>query len=426
MASIRKRNNTYQITVSCGRDIHGKKIIQTTTYTPTATTPRRAEKEVEAFAQEFEDKVRNGLVLEGDKITFVDFMKRWEIDYAAEHITTSTLEGYQTLAKLYLMPSIGNIKISKIKAPHLNKIFKEMSIAGKSHSTIRKVYAVASSIFTRAYKWSVIDENPVNRVELPTRGEKSAMQCFTVEQAQIFLNALTRSYSTEYKAHTRIHENGKQYTVRDYTEHRGISQQLQLFYTLALFGGFRRGELIALTWADVDFENRTISITKAATTTRQDGQTVKPPKTSSGNRRVSLPASCFSLLQNWYTEQKRFAQENKNAWKGKTGKQYNENYVFIQDDGQMMHLSTPTHRFRQILEAHNRTARPDEQLPLIRLHDLRHTSASLLIAENVDIKTVSSRLGHSDTSLTLNVYVHTYDTLDKRAAETLDSLLTAQ
>jgi integrase len=112
-------------------------------------------------------------------------------------------------------------------------------------------------------------------------------------------------------------------------------------------------------------------------------------------------------------------------WIGERGKKFDENYVFIQlDSGLPLHIDTPTHKFKEVIEMYNRTCENEEdKLPLIHLHDLRHTSATLLISNGVDISTVSHRLGHKHTSVTLDVYSHFLPDKDEEASDTLERLL---
>ena len=182
--------------------------------------------------------------------------------------------------------------------------------------------------------------------------------------------------------------------------------------------------MVALTWEDIDFETHTVSINKAAAKTKKRGQIIKSTKTAAGNRVLILPKSCFVTLRAWKSEQRQLAMRLGSAWAGETGKNFDKNYVFIQlDSGRMMNLDTPGHRFKSILKRYNSTVKNEaDRLPQIRLHDLRHTSASLLIAEKVDIAEVSRRMGHSDISVTLNIYTHPQPEKDSEAADALERM----
>ena len=110
-------------------------------------------------------------------------------------------------------------------------------------------------------------------------------------------------------------------------------------------------------------------------------------------------------------------------WEGLRGDDYDKNSVFITDTGSQMCVDTPSHKFKEILDMYNATVEDEsKKLPIIRLHDLRHTSATLLLSENCDIETVSHRLGHSKASVTLDIYGHALETKDRSASEKLTQL----
>lgn len=198
---------------------------------------------------------------------------------------------------------------------------------------------------------------------------------------------------------------------------------MQVFLTLAIYGAFRRGELIALTWEDIDFKEGTVRINKAASRIK-GAQIIKEPKTTSGNRVVALPQSCMNMLLDLKKEEIEHSMKLGTAWEGKRGKAFDENYVFVTATGRMMSLDTPTQSFKKILNNYNESCeREEDKLPLIRLHDLRHTTATLLLASGVDIETVSHRLGHSKASITMDVYGHAIPEIDKTAAQMLGNML---
>lgn len=191
-----------------------------------------------------------------------------------------------------------------------------------------------------------------------------------------------------------------------------IPLQFKVLFHLAIFGGFRRGELVALTWEDIDFLNHTVTVNKASARTK-DGIITKTPKTFSSNRTVTLPANTINLIRKYKAEQQRYRLSLGTYWKG-------DNYLFIQDDGKQMDISTPNKVFKKVIRIYNETH--EDKLPEITLHGLRHTSATLLIAQNVDVKTVSNRLGHSETSTTMDIYAHALQKQDELAAESLGEL----
>jgi integrase len=239
----------------------------------------------------------------------------------------------------------------------------------------------------------------------------SAIHTFNEDQAARFLNeALVKEYNVNLGGGS----------VCNY-EKRPISLQFRTFFTLAFYSGCRRGELVALNWNDVNIEAKTIRIDQAVSRCN-DGLFLKDPKTKAGRRTIKLPAICFALLQEWKTEQIKTCMALGSAWKGFRGHDFDNNPVFIQEDGKRMNVCTPTSKFKKILKAYNETVPEEDKLPMIRLHDLRHTNASYMIASGIDLETAAKRLGHSKPSFTLDVYGHALEENDERAAEVLNTL----
>ncbi len=203
------------------------------------------------------------------------------------------------------------------------------------------------------------------------------------------------------------------------------SLQWRVYFFIAIFGGLRRGEVCALTWEDIDFSKHVIKINKAFANTK-NGQILKAPKTDSAIRDLTLPDFCFDMLAELKKEQLQKVLLMGTAWNGHRNNEednYNQNYVFTQYDGQPVNLSTPSHKFKEIIDMYNSTCEKEkDKLPNIRLHDLRHTNATLLLSQNTDIETVSRRLGHSKTSVTLDIYGHALPENDEKASLALKKM----
>ena len=128
----------------------------------------------------------------------------------------------------------------------------------------------------------------------------------------------------------------------------------------------------------------------------------------------------MELLKSYKLEQNKYRLSIGSQWIG-------ENFLFIQWNGKQMDLSTPYHTFKKIIRNYNQTVTEEsKKLPDIPLHGLRHTSATLLISQNIDVRTVSSRLGHAQTSTTMNIYAHSLKKMDEVAADTLENLFIKQ
>lgn len=425
MASITKRNNSYRITVSNGRDSSGKQIVETTTFVPDPQkTDKQNQKALTKFAIEFEEKVKSGKYLDGEKLTFKEFVDIWFNDYGNSHLEQSTIQLYKHLLDKHILPEIGHLKLSKILPAHLNKLYnilnterKDGKPGGYAPKTIKHVHNTISGIYATAAKWNIVTDNPCDRVEPPkTVPTRDKLKYFTLEQTNIFLSLLDKEYTTTYKAHDRIDDTGKTYHVSDYSETRSVPLQFRLFYQMALFCGLRRGELVALEWSDIDFSDNSVSITKS--TSCVNGKPItKSTKTNSSVRKISVPASVMALAKRYKREQMEYKLSLGSQWKG-------NNYIFIQWNGCQMHPDTPYKTFKKIIKRYNESLVDEsKKLPDIPLHGLRHTSATLLISQNVDVKTVSNRLGHAQTSTTMDIYSHALQKMDEQAAVVLDDLL---
>ena len=454
MASIALRPKkdgslSFLITVSLGRDGQGNKIKETATFTPKSQAPVKARREAEAFAAKFEEQVKNGDVVSGDRVTFSEFVEIWRQNWLPAK-TPTVRENYYNVLRVRVLPKIGKLRITAIRATHIDKILKDEQAEGKAPKTIRMTYSVINSVFKYAVRKQYIRENPCLRCDdLPAIKAKTGNDIcfFNKDQARRFIkDALTRDYDIKVSGHKRkLKKTGQEYSVPEYSVIHKIPLQWRIYFTLAIYGQFRRGEECGLTWRDIDLKKHTVSINKALASVKE-GQFVKAPKTDAGIRDIVIPSDCIDLLRQWKKEQRALCLRMGTAWKGHrdalkadgTADSFEDNTVFIQlENGLPLHLSTPGHKFAEIIDLYNSTieeeakkldnegaikAKLAEKLPKIRLHDLRHTGATLLLAQNTDIETVSRRLGHSKASVTLDIYGHALPENDKQASDTLEAM----
>ena len=374
MATIRERNGTYQISVYSGFDLNGRRKRETTTFTPPQDlSPKKKEKAVQAFAIDFENRVKNGLILAGEKTTLREFVDRWREEYASQNLEPGTLEKYNAEIDDKILPMLGNMILTEIKPHNVNAFYVSMTKdgvrrdgkpGGYSKGTIAKTANVLSSILKTAVDWEVLNRNPCDKVR--THGEDVAdkLKFFTPAQVGCFLDFIEKPYEIYTRGHHRVDDTGIQYQVGDYTLTRTMPEQLRVLFNLAVFSGLRKGEMLALQWSDIDFENSTVSVTKAATVV--DGKQVcKAPKTKNSRREVSIPRFLTDRLCNLMVEQTKTKESLGAYWKG-------NNWLFTQSDGTMMSYSTPYATFQDAIERYNAGKEPAEKLPHIPFHGLRH------------------------------------------------------
>ena len=437
MATIQKRGEgSYQIRVFVGISSDGKQMFQRKTYKPALTDKagrRRPESaimnDVEKFAAEFEVSVKRGEVYSGENVRFDKFAREvWAVKWAPVNLTQGTCDDYENLLETRIYPYIGHIHIADVKPLHIQDIITDEVKEGKAAKTVKRTFTVVNSVFKYAYNMQVIGENPCSRVELPKTKKKvnaNDLHFFTVEQTQRFLDALAYEYPVKYGGRKRKNQkNGKVIPVKGYEVRKPIQYQFQVLFTMAAYTAFRRGELVPLVWRDVDFENGTVSINKAVQKTKQ-GVRIKDAKSEASERVQTMPKVVMNMLRKWHTQQKVQAFEMGQLWQGKTGKEFDDNFIFIQENGLMMNIDSPYHKFKKLIKQYNEhfAKTEAEELPDIRLHDLRHTVATLLLSEGYDVETVSSILGHAHASVTLDVYGHWLEENKRKAVNAMEEIL---
>lgn len=433
MANITKRGNSYRINVSVGYDTNGQKLQVTTTYKPelyTATGKPKAEsviqKEVERYAIDFENQVKSGAITQYRTMRFHELVERYLQEYAFIELETHTAEDYKNHLEKKIIPAFGHYRIDNLCKAQLDiqKFYNKMAeptTDGKklAVSSIKRSICVFSSVMRWATDMKLADSNPLERIRPPKdkqrlKPKESKVKNFTIDELARFVRALDTPQIVTCRSHHRVAQSGTHYDVPEYNKVQHLHPQFKLFFILAAFSGCRRGELIALDWEDIDFKESTIHIYKSASKTSQ-GIIIKSTKTESGVRILNMPQSVMSLLKDWHLQQTQLRFQLGTAWEG-TGN------IFCQSNGSRMYPDTVSAKFRDIIVNWNAQCKPDEVLPEIPLHGLRHTAASILIHQHTDIATVSKRLGHSSTSVTLDIYTHSIKEADRVAADKLESI----
>ena len=200
-----------------------------------------------------------------------------------------------------------------------------------------------------------------------------------------------------------------------YESKKEIPEQIRVLFILAIYAGLRKGELLALEWSDIDFDNDTVTVSKAVSVVAGE-QITKAPKTKNSRRVVSIPHFLTQRLKALKTARIKYRLQLGEYWQG-------AEWVFIQDNGKQMSYSTPYSAFQDTIARYNAGKLVADQLPSIPFHGLRHTSATLLIAGKQDVRTVSSRLGHAQASTTMNIYAHALQDTDRKASAALENML---
>ena len=389
--SIEKRGkNSYRLTVSEGFDLNGKPMIH-------RKTVHGTKKDAEVELAKFVTEVQNGLVIDGKSLKFSEFTEIWKRDYGSKELAPSTYKRYCRMLETRLLPYFGHFYINKIKPTDIMKFYdlleKDTQLVRKkgnngsktkkplSGKTILEHHRLLRAMLHKAVYWQLIVANPAERVQ-PPKARKPKRKSYDDEQTKILL------------------ENLELLSIED--------TKYKVAITLTIFTGVRLGELMGLEWQDVDFKNGIISINRSSQYLSDMGVFTKVPKTESSIREIAIPEFIISLLEKyklWYEEQKSIYGE---LWT-------DSDRLFVQADGKPMHPSTISKWFVKYVGQIG--------LPVINFHGLRHTNASLLVAQNIDIAVISARLGHAQISTTLDFYVHPLLSHNRKAGYALENLL---
>lgn len=367
-----------------------------------------------------------------EKTGSVDFMllqtylREWELSqgiqcgYGRGSVSGSMIAYLLGITKM-------DMKLSEIKPVKLNSIFAAMTkdgarkdgrSGGYSRGTIKKTQDILSSILRTAVDWEILERNPMDKVRVVGENPADKIEFFTPDQASAFLNFIERPYKVKTKGHKRIDDTGKEYTVGNYESERELPEQIKVLFNLAIYGGLRKGELLALEWSDIDFENNTISISKSTSVVKGE-QIIKEPKTKNSRRVVSIPSWLTRRIRAMKLDRTKYRLTVGDYWQG-------AEWLFVQDNGKQMSYYTPYSAFSDTIARYNKDKEPGQKLPQIPFHGLRHTSATLLIAGKQDVKTVAARLGHAQTSTTMNIYVHALKEADKASVDAIEGVLRKQ
>ncbi len=385
MSTIRKRGNSYQIRVSCGTDVSGKKIVESMTWKPDETmTPRQIEKELNKVAVQFEEKVKKGVTTKTDKRIKVHTLCDIYLEMQKKTLSPTSYHNYENIINVYIIPLLGHLKLSEVTPLHLQKFVNILSEQktknGTSLSpvTIKKYFTILQSLFHFAYKMGFLEYNPFlsKNITLPK-----------IPPANI-----------------AILEEKEIKNLLECLEEEPIMWKVLIH--LALCTGCRRGELAALQWKDIDWEKKQVKISKSMYYINGI-RGIKLPKSNSSYRTITIPDYMIQMLKyykNRQMEQKLISIQNWNS----------NDMLFITQKGEFIATGYISAWFKKFLKRHN--------LPHIKFHALRHTAATILLISGTNIKTVSNRLGHSSLSTT-NRYVHALADADKAAADTLEQKL---
>ena len=363
-----RSKGSWTIIVNLGRDpATGKRKQQW-------VTVRGTKKQAETRLAELLNQMDTGGFIKPTKETFGSFLQRYLDDYISTQIRATTLEAYQQRGK-HLIDGLGHIPVSELREEHIHKYYREKSKT-LSPGTLIKHHNLLRSALSQGVIWRTLTRNVAEAVK-PPKVSRKEMRALTGPEVHRMLEA-----------------------CEDTAWH-------SIFHTLT-WTGLRRSELLGLRWKDVDLILASLRVVQSVQRLNTGEFIVQEPKTASGRRTIALsPASCLVLREH---------REKQEADATLLGRQLAEDdLVFSHPDGSPRDPSTLTLAFRRLTRRIG--------LDGVRLHDLRHTMASLYLEQGVNPKTVAERLGHASVTITLDLYSHCLPGVQEAAAVQFDTAM---
>ncbi|HET9690024.1 MAG TPA: tyrosine-type recombinase/integrase [Acidimicrobiales bacterium] len=372
--SIVKRGAGYTYVLELGRD---------------AATGKRRQKWVGGFRTKREaeaaltaalGRLQAGQFADPGRTTVGEFLEHW-LDSVAPTLRETTAASYRATCVNWVIPSIGSLRLASLTPGHLTQLYASLTTNGGtggrplSARSVRYAHVVLGRAMKDAVEWGMLARNPVRSAH-PPRVDQPVMRVWDVAQARQFIASVA-------------------------------GDRLEAMWVVLITTGLRRGEAAGLRWEDVDFDAGTLAVRRALVSVGYEVK-VTEPKTAKGRRSVALDDLTVRALRAHRARQAEEALAAGDLWE-RTG------YVFVRDDGRPLHPERIGVMFAQRVKASG--------LPPIRLHDLRHTSATLALAAGVHPKIVQERLGHASISITLDTYSHVVAGLQHEAAQRVADLL---
>jgi integrase len=361
----RLKNGKWELSVRMGTDLITGNRIRKYKY-----VEAQGVREVQKLLAEFITECEKGSY-ENTKMKVKDFIYLWMKDYVEKNLKKKTIVDYkEMLQKVELC--LGHKRLNDLKPTHLIQFYSMLSSdgarsdgkpGGLSPVTVKHYHLVISSMLATAFRWGLVKENVAKRVKAPKVPKANKKpNVFTIEEIKEMIKCLEEE-PLKYK----------------------------LIVMIAIFTGFRRGEILGLEWADIDYLSGGITVNKTSVYHKEYGIYEDTTKTELSNRVCYVPKEIMNLFMEYYVE-----------WsdkKEKCGDRWQEtDRIFIQWNGRPIHPDTITKWFRKF------TIRND--LPRVRFHGLRHTHGSILLDLKVPPAIISEQLGHADLQMLFQVYGH--------------------
>lgn len=357
----------------------------------------KSRKKLRAKVEEFQNELESGSVCEG--VTVARWCNIWLEEIVKTSVKIRTYENYKCTIDNHIVTNFGKIKLKDLQVMQLQRFFNELA---KTHavstiSTIRNHFIL---LLNSAVEYSYISANVAKRTKPPAR-VKIEIEILDDEQINKLLYVATEGKYIYYS------------TKQFWNENEGMIFLRKSYYVvlmLALTAGMRQGEIFGLKWENIDLEQSKLRVASNMVTSKSQGQLLSTTKTVSSMRNILLPRRTVEALKKWKMYQQGYAKKWAGIYKNM------QDLVFPNSFGKLTSISNFNKRyFKKMLAA-------AEISNTFTFHCLRHTHATQLLKAGVNVKVVAERLGHSNTSTTMNIYAHALPNMQKMAVDELDKI----
>ena len=367
--TVIKRGASWSVVIDLGRDETGRRVRKW-------HSGYRTKKDAERARIELLSRLDQGTYVPPSKMSIGAFLVQEWLPAKRATIKETTFASYEMHVTKHIVPRIGGVPLLSVSAGHLNAFYADLLADGRrngagglSPATVERIHATIHKALADAVRWGRLARNPADRAD-PPKESTAEMSVWTPEQLGTFLDSVR-------------------------------TDRLFAAWLMAAMTGMRRGELLGLKWSDLDLEAGTVSVRQIRTVAKYRVVTFTP-KTEKGRRTIALDPHTVAALRSY-----RVAQKEERVLLGPDYAN-SDDLVFTKPNGSAIHPERFSAWFTQRCRKSG--------LPRVRLHDVRHSYVTALLAEGVPLKVVSQRVGHASPMVTMTIYQHVLPGDDRAAA----------